>query len=147
MSEYYKFPLNFNELFKKNELPKCSDIGESISLHINLIITSKFGEYRFDPEFGSNIWDRDFENIGSNDDWSNRVSGALKSIIVKYEPRLKGVSVVAEISQEEIFDSGSKGSALRVKQRVIVTVEGALVSTNERFETTQRLFISPLSYD
>src|ERR1700677_3510421 len=105
--EYYKLPLKFNDLFKKKELPNCRDIGESISQHINLIITSRFGEYRFDRSFGSNIWEYDFENITTNDDWSEKISGSLKTIIEQHEPRLKNIFVHAEIMQEEISTSGS----------------------------------------
>src|ERR1017187_9062277 len=100
--EYYKLPLKFSDLFKKKELPKCKDIGESISQNIHLMITSKFGAYRYDPTFGSNIWDSDFENIFANDDWSERVSKALRDIIAAHEPRLKNIVVTAEINQEEI---------------------------------------------
>lgn len=144
--EYYKLPIKFNDLFRKKELPTCRDIGESISQHINLIITSRFGEYRFDRTFGSNIWEYDFENIITNDDWSEKISVSLKNIIAQHEPRLKDISVNAQIMQEEIATGGSN-TALRIKQRVIVKVEGTLTSTNESFETTQKLFISPLSFD
>ena len=144
--EYYKLPIKFGDLMKKRELPRCRDIGESISQNIHLMITSRFGEYRFDPTYGSNIWDSDFENIFAEADWSDRVSEALKKIIELHEPRLKNVSVMAAINQEEI--PGSKNNPqYRIKQRVIVEIEGTLTTTNERFSTTQKLYISPLSFD
>ena len=139
-------PLKFGDLLKKKELPKCRDIGESISQNINLMITSKFGEYRYDPTFGSNIWDSDFENIFANDDWSERVSGSLKSIIEAHEPRLKNIVVTAAINQEEIPSSGTNPQ-YRIKQKVVVQIEGSLANTNERFSTTQKLYVSPLSFD
>ncbi len=144
--EYYKLPLKFGDMMKKRELPKCRDIGESISQNINLMITSKFGEYRFDSTFGSNIWDSDFENIFANDDWSDVVSKALRDIIVLHEPRLKNVEVKAEINQEEIPGSGADPQ-YRIKQKVVVQISGNLTDTNERFSTTQKLYISPLSFD
>jgi phage baseplate assembly protein W len=144
--EYYKLPLKFGDIMKKKELPMCKDIGESISQNIHLMITSKFGEYRFDPTFGSNIWDSDFENIFANDDWSDRVSNSLKEIIVLHEPRLKNIEVTAEINQEEIADN-SANPQYRIKQKVVVRIEGTLTNTNERFSTTQKLYISPLSFD
>ncbi|HWB62834.1 MAG TPA: GPW/gp25 family protein [Chitinophagales bacterium] len=146
MNEYYRIPLKFSDLFKKKELPRCRDVGESISQHIHLILTSQFGEYRYDPTFGCNIWDHDFENIFINEDWNDRVSGSLKQAIDRHEPRLKNASVRAEIMQEEI-QPGSKATPMRIKQKVVVHVEGVLSSTNERFETTQKLYLSPLSYD
>ena len=144
--EYYKLPLKFGDLMKKKELPKCRDIGESISQNINLMITSKFGEYRFDPTYGSNIWDSDFENIFAEADWSDRVSDALKSIIELHEPRLKNVLVTASINQEEI-PATKANPQYRIKQKVVVQIEGNLTNTNERFSTTQKLYISPLSFD
>ena len=144
--EYYKLPLKFGDLFKKKELPKCKDIGESISQNIHLMITSKFGEYRYDPTFGSNIWDSDFENIFANDDWSERVSKALRDIIAAHEPRLKNIVVTAEINQEEI-PATAANPQYRIKQKVVVRIEGTLSNTNERFSTTQKLYISPLSFD
>jgi predicted component of type VI protein secretion system len=146
MSEYYRVPLKLNELYKKAELGKCRDVGESISQHINLIITSRFGEYRFDSSFGSNIWEHDFENLTTNDEWSEKISGSLKNIIELHEPRLKNIFVNAEIMQEEI-STAAAAAPLRIKQRVVVRVEGKLAATNENFETTQKLFISPLSFD
>ena len=144
--EYYKLPLKFGDIIKKKELPKCKDIGESISQNIHLMITSKFGEYRFDSTFGSNIWDSDFENIFANDDWSDTVSKALRDIIVLHEPRLKNVEVKSEINQEEIPGSGADPQ-YRIKQKVVVQISGNLSDTNERFSTTQKLYISPLSFD
>jgi phage baseplate assembly protein W len=146
MNEYYRIPLKFGDLFKKQELPKCRDIGESISQNIHLMITARFGEYRYDPGFGSEIWDNDFENIFANDEWNERVSRSLKEIIEKHEPRLKDVSVKAEITQEEIPNKGPE-HLLRIKQKVIVRVEGKLSSTNEHFESIQKLYVSPLSFD
>lgn len=144
--EYYKLPLRFDDLMKKKELNRCKDIGESISQNIHLMITSKFGEYRFDTAYGSNIWDSDFENIFANEDWSDKVSGALRNIIVAHEPRLKNVEVKAEINQEEIADNSSNPQ-YRIKQKVVVRIDGNLTNTNERFSTTQRLYVSPLSFD
>ena len=144
--EYYKLPLKFGDIMKKKELPKCRDIGESISQNINLMITSKFGEYRFDPTYGSNIWDSDFENIFANEDWSSRVSKSLTDIIALHEPRLKNIEVTAEINQEEIADN-SANPQYRIKQKVVVNIQGTLTNTNERFSTTQRLYVSPLSFD
>jgi len=144
--EYYKLPLKFADIMKKKELPKCKDIGESISQNINLMITSKFGEYRFDQTFGSNIWDSDFENIFANEDWSTRVSQSLTDIIALHEPRLKNIVVTAEINQEEIADN-SANPQYRIKQKVVVNIQGTLTNTNERFNTTQRLYVSPLSFD
>ena len=144
--EYYKLPIKFGDLMKKRELPRCRDIGESISQNIHLMITSKFGEYRFDPTYGSNIWDSDFENIFAEADWSDRVSEALKTIIELHEPRLKNVTVSASINQEEI-PATKNNPQYRIKQKVVVEIEGSLTTTNERFSTTQKLYISPVSFD
>jgi predicted component of type VI protein secretion system len=144
--EYYKLPIKFGDLMKRRELPRCRDIGESISQNIHLMITSRFGEYRFDPTYGSNIWDSDFENIFAEADWSDRVSEALRMIIELHEPRLKNVTVMASINQEEI-PASKNNPQYRIKQRVVVEIEGVLTTTNERFSTTQKLYISPLSFD
>jgi len=146
MVEYYRIPLKFSDLFKKHELPKCRDIGESISQNIHLMITSRFGEYRFDQTYGSSIWDSDFENIFANDDWNEKISNSLRQIIETHEPRLKDIMVYAEITQEEI-PATAANPQYRIKQKVSVRVEGTLTSTNERFETTQKLYVSPLSFD
>ncbi|MDX2002103.1 MAG: GPW/gp25 family protein [Chitinophagales bacterium] len=142
MVEYYSMPLKFADLFKKKELARCRDIGDSISQNIQLILTSRFGEYRYDPTYGCDIWEHDFENIFLQDNWNDRVSNSLKLIIEQHEPRLKDIDVSAVVSQEELSGTGNR----RIKQRVTVTVRGKLVTTNERFETVQKLFISPLSF-
>ena len=60
---YYDLPIRFDLLMQKNrELPTCS-LDKSIAQNIFLIITSKFNEHRFDPTYGCEIWETDFELI------------------------------------------------------------------------------------
>ncbi|MCC6599669.1 MAG: GPW/gp25 family protein [Crocinitomicaceae bacterium] len=146
MSRYYRFPLDMGAVIQKKDLA-ATDLDKSIAQNIYLILTTEFGEYRYDESFGCSIWDHDFENIVSVHAWKDQIAQSVKLSVLKHEPRLSNVRVKVEIGQEEKALI-SKKTISRLKKCIDVTVSGNFVDTNQPFSPyTQRLYISPFSFD
>ncbi len=146
MDQYYKFPINFSRLINKGELATCS-LEKSIAQNTYLILTSEFGEYRFDESYGCSVWEHDFENIVSVHAWKDRMAQSVKQSLIRHELRLSNTIVRIDIGQEETTMEGKK-SINRIKKCVDITVSGVIAETNQPFPPyTQRLYISPFSFD
>jgi len=144
--KYYRFPINFGKLIRKGELPVCS-MEKSIAQNIYLILTSEFGEYRFDESYGCSVWEHDFENIISINSWKDRMAQSVKQSLLFHENRLSNTMVRIDIGQEELAMQG-KEHINRIKKCVDITVSGTIVETNQPFPPyKQRLYISPFSFD
>jgi len=147
MNRYYRFPLVFEDVIQKKEL-KMTDLNKSIAQNIYLILTSEFGEYRFDDSYGCSIWEHDFENISSVHTWKDQIAQSTRQSILRHEPRLDQVKVKVEIGLEEKKLMVVSRSVSRLKKCVDITVTGNIVETNQTFPAyTQRLYISPFSFD
>ncbi|MDZ4822258.1 MAG: GPW/gp25 family protein [Flavobacteriales bacterium] len=146
MSSYYRFPLNFSNLIQKKELATCG-LEKSIAQNIYLILTSQFGEFRYDETYGCSIWEHDFENIVSVHSWKDRIAQSIRLSLIRHEMRLLNPTVRIEIGQEEKVMPG-KEHISRIKKCIDITVSGTIAETNEPFTPyTQRLYISPFSFD
>lgn len=70
---------------------KKTGMQESISNSIGLILSTRRGSLSFDPEYGCDLWEReysDFFMVNRSD-----VQGSVRGAITKNEPRLYNVSV------------------------------------------------------
>ncbi len=142
---YYKLPLFFENLISKNKELDPSSKGESIAAHVYLIITSKFGESRFDETYGCEIWDFDFMNITNQSNWKTRIVQSVENSIAKHEKRLMNVKVNLDIKEEEV--SSASTNVVNVKKAVRISVSAKLADTNEPFTFMQKMFLSPLSFE
>jgi phage baseplate assembly protein W len=92
--DYLSLPL----ALKKGYLNK-TDLYESISHHIGLILSAREGILPFEPEFGCNIWEKEFSDIYTMSRADIRAS--IRNAIDKFEKRLYNVSVsISEVSTE-----------------------------------------------
>jgi phage baseplate assembly protein W len=141
---YYKIPLQLGAVMEGNELPAC-DLQQSILQNLELIITTRFGEHRSNPEFGCEIWDLDFELIVSAAVWEEKLRQSLLRSITLHERRLSNTEVVVAIADME------KVNVIRqiteVKKRVNIRVTGTVQKTGEPFSYSTHMFLSPLSLD
>ncbi|WP_340199094.1 GPW/gp25 family protein [Ascidiimonas sp. W6] len=142
INSYYKIPLETKKIID-NENVKKSNIRESISDYIHLIVTTHFGECSFDESFGCSIWDVDFDNLTSTNKLRDLISESLRLNISTQEKRLKKTQIKVTIRQEE-FNEGKK--LKRVKKRVDIKIDGIVRQTNEAFSCIERFYIAPLSY-
>jgi predicted component of type VI protein secretion system len=101
LASYYTLPFDVGLITKKVELPRCS-LRQSIAHHLHLLLTTSFGELLSDEQFGSNIWDADFDNIDFRSRQKEVILQSLLAAIKKYEPRIENVRVETTMYQEEV---------------------------------------------
>lgn len=142
---YYKLPIFFEKLISKNKELEPSSKGESIAAHVYLIITSKFGESRFDETYGCEIWDFDFVNISNQSNWKARIIKSVENSIAKHEKRLMSVRVTLDLTEEDVVSTTS--NVINVKKAIRIAVAANLTETNEPFSFVQKMFLSPLSFE
>ncbi len=140
----YKIPINFNSLIKKREAEVCS-YHESIAQNIFLILTTKYQESRYDPEFGNELWDWDFQYVPNEMIWLDKIAKSVRSSLIKYETRLFDIEVDIKIEQEELYFAQS--DLHHIKKKLEVYIKALITKTREPFHFRQVLYISPISFD
>ncbi|OON69085.1 GPW/gp25 family protein [Hymenobacter sp. CRA2] len=136
--QYYRLPLDFEALLQRRPLARCSE-QESIAQHLYLMLTTYFGESRFDPTFGCVVWEQDFEAM-TNMRWKDTVQRSVEEAIRRNEPRLEQIKVAVAVEDFEL-----KGVHQRIRKRLEVTVRAVLPRTNEPFGFKADLFVAPLA--
>ena len=140
MNEYYRLPLRLGDVTRKKEIPKCT-IPESVAQMVHLILTTAYGECTHNPLFGSEIWEKDFENIANSQLYRENLRKSIQNAIEINETRLTGIKVDIQMEQVDYMFFNR-----RTKSRIKIRVTGTLVKTNEPFSVTDQFFIGPLSY-
>ncbi len=138
----YKKPFSFNR-FLKNQDFEQQDLGISISQNIELIIFTRYGEHRYDPEFGCEIWDLDFELIVSESSWEEKLRQSMIKSIKKYEQRIYNVEI--EIKIKEVSKFYPIRNVTEIKKQVEIVIKGLVMQTGETYFFSTLLFLSPLS--
>jgi len=140
---YLKFPVRFSKVLEGRELITCSDVGDSIAQYIQLLLITRPGENRFDPQFGCAIWDLDFELVVNEGTWKEGFRVAVVDAIRQYEKRIENVKVDLNIETVERHIGIKKRPELR--RRAMVYIRANIVETGEYFTFSTQLFLSPLS--
>ena len=138
---YYALPLNFSDIIDKKPQVTCS-LKASIAQNAYLILTTHFGESRYDPKFGCLIWDQDFE-ILVNIKWKDNVRLSLEEAVQLYEKRLTRVKVKVDADEFEYISDDRTW----IKKRLSIWITGTLLKTNEKFEFLEHIYLSPMSID
>lgn len=138
----YKKPLALHKIFAGHDLAK-QDTGASISQYIELIIFTRFGEHRFKPDFGCEIWDLDFELIISESMWEEKLRQSLLRSITQYEQRIYDVQIDVHIKEVNKFYP--LRNVNEIKKKVEIIVSGKMQQTGENYVFNTSLFLSPLS--
>ncbi len=138
--DYLKLPLDLSSALK-GKLEKCS-YEESIAQHIMMLIVTHYGEVEGKDDYGSVIWDLEYNQVVINNDWEEDVRKSLELTISTYEQRLKEVKVRVALTEveEEI-----RNKYPNARRRVKIWVSGQLVSNGKSFNFSTHLFISPIS--
>lgn len=84
--EYLSLPF----ALRKGYLRK-TDISESISNSIGLILSTRRGSLPFDPEYGCDLWEKEYSDLFMVN--KSDVQGSIRNAISKFEPRLYNISV------------------------------------------------------
>jgi phage baseplate assembly protein W len=66
-------------------------IQDSISNSIGLILSTRKGSLPFDPEYGCDLWEREYSDLFMVS--KSDVQGSVRNAITRNEPRLYNVSV------------------------------------------------------
>jgi hypothetical protein len=109
---------------------------------IHLILTSSFGELKFDDRFGFDLWQHDFDNVYNVNIFKEELRKSVIQSIEDNEKRIKNVKVELEINQILL-----KVMNKRTKVRVKLTINGLTEKTNEQFSHEEMFYIGPLSYN
>jgi len=139
---FYNKPFRFGAVLAGGELSQA-DLGRSISNHIELIIFTRYGEHRYNENFGCEIWDLDFELIVSEALWEEKFRKSLLKSIIDNEARLYDVSVEVRITEVENVYPLRK--ITEIKKKVDITVRANIKLTGEKYFFNTALFLSPLS--
>ena len=139
---FYHKPFRFNSLFSGADL-QVTDLGKSISNHLELIIFTRYGENRHNHNFGCEIWDLDFELIVSESLWEEKFRKSLLKSITEYETRIYQTEVEVRITEVENVYPLRK--ITEIKKKVDISVRGLIKATAEKYFFNIALFLSPLS--
>lgn len=140
--KYYKIPFDFDDLFNVDasdyqkrksaylQLKKSQSLIRSVDEHIELLLTTHMGEYKYDHDFGFVIWQREFENMeidkfNTHSHPKQEIEESIKKTLAKFEPRLKKVEIDILFVYKKLF----KGKS--IKYFVDVTVRGVIVNNIE----------------
>lgn len=137
---FYRLPLDLGSLLERQPLPRCG-VQESIAQHLYLLLTTHFGEARYDAEFGCQVWEQDFEAMTTMR-WKDSVQRSVEAAIRRFEPRLQRARVQVGLSDFEL-----KNTPQRIRKRLEVTINGSLHHTDEPFAFQASLFVAPLAID
>lgn len=137
---YYQLPLDLEGILERRQLLRCS-MEDSIAQHIYLLLTTYFGESRYEPAFGCQVWEQDFEAMTTMR-WKDRVQQSVEQSLRVYEPRLVQARV-----QVAIMDFELRGVSQRIRRRLEITVTAILYRTREPFAFQASLFVAPLAVE
>jgi len=140
--KYIKLPIDFSEMLQGKMQNRCL-IEESIAQYIMMQITSRYGEVAGRNDFGSDIWDLEFNQLVKIYEWEERVRVSLLNSIIKYETRLVGVKVSVSLSEIDTDVDSEKYS--QVRRKAVISVSGNIVQTGTAFNFNTSLYVSPLS--
>ncbi len=144
-AKLYQMPLDFGALMKRNrDLPSAA-LGTSIAQNIFLIISARYQEHRFDPEFGCEIWEKDFETITNQAVWQEQVNRSIVKSLRRYERRLENIDVDVRITEQPYVNPTT--GVHSIKKKIVVTVKGIIKATGEPFTFSPQLYLSPISID
>lgn len=140
-ASYYKIPLDFKNLTSGRETEKVN-IDESIAQFISVIITTVFGEYKYDEEFGTIIWDTDFNQLDNPNLLKEQIKNSIFEKIDQYEKRIR-ITNVQLVVVEDTLRSDIK---IRVKKRLDVLINGIVKQTNQPYYFRSSYYMAPFSY-
>lgn len=130
-------------LMQPQHLPKVP-VVEAIRQHIDLLLATRLGEYRYDPAMGSAVWQGDYAAITNPTLWKSETEQAIAQLILHYEKRLITTRVYVDVDELELLDQD--GGRTRARKRLTIRVGGTLIDTGETLpELAFTLYINPVA--
>jgi len=141
--KYIKLPINFADVVNGKSRQYCS-YEESIAQYLMMMITSRYGEVVSRVDFGSAIWELEFNQLVKVYDWEEQVKRSLKETITKYEHRLDDLKIDVRLDQIDT-DFGNREESAQVRKQASISVEGKIKHSGTRFTFNTQLLVSPLA--
>ncbi len=138
---FYKIPFDFNRLTKGEDSRKVT-IEESLAQYMALIISTTFGEYKYDDNFGTIIWETDFNQLANPNQLKDQIKESVFDQVKKYEKRL----IVTDVALNVVEDTLSQESTIRVKKRLDIIVYGIIKQTNQPYYFKSSYYLAPFSF-
>jgi phage baseplate assembly protein W len=138
---YYRIPLDFKKLTKGEDNYKVT-IEESLAQFISLILTTIFGEYKYDEEFGTIIWETDYNFLANPNLIKDEIKGSVFEKVKTYEKRL----IVTDVTLAVVEDTISYDTNIRVKKRLDIIVYGIIKLTNQPYYYRSSYYMAPFSF-
>lgn len=138
---FYKLPFDYTKLTTGEDATKVT-IEESLAQFISVIITTIFGEYKYDPEFGTVIWDTDFNLLANPNQLKDLIKESVHEKVNQYEKRLKVTEVTLGVNENTL----SYETNIRVKKRLDIVVYGIIKNTNQPYYYKSSYFLAPFSF-
>ena len=129
---YYKLPIDFEGLIKKQDLAKIA-LEDSISQSIYTLMTTTFGECKFDETYGCELWDSDFDLLKSDNELKVFVAKSLKNSIAQHEKRIFLQEIDVRISEQNLGEINKKRiKKLLLRNKLLITKQSTqLLRTNK----------------
>lgn len=137
---FYKIPLDYKKLTVGGDVQKVT-IEESLAQFISLVITTIFGEYKYDEEFGTVIWETDFNLLANPNQIKDQIKESVFEKVKKYEQRL----IVTDVTLNVVEDTLSFETNIRVKKRLNIVVYGIMKQTNQPYYYSSSYYLAPFS--
>ena len=138
---YYKIPFDYKKLSNGDDATKVT-IEESLAQFISVIISTIFGEYKYDGEFGTIIWDTDFNLLANPNKLKDMIKESIHEKVNQYEKRLTVTEVTLGVNENTL----SYETNIRVKKRLDITVYGVIKKTNEPYYFKSSYYLAPFSF-
>lgn len=142
MQPLYHFPIDFAALLQKKPQPRAT-LKESIREYIFLLLLTQRGEWRFDPDFQCVLWEKDFEQTDNLNLWLDEVKADVKRSVSQYETRMK-IKMV-DIQRDEIPELNEENKVRRIRNRLIIRVQGTILESGENFDENFLMFFGPIT--
>ena len=140
MADFYSIPLSFIGLFEQKDQNLQVPTEESLRQHISLIITTRLGDFRFDPTYGCKIWEVDFVVPSNLNTWKDEIKESLEEAILTHEKRIEQIDrFVVRVER------GDPNGIRRINQRLEIELSGRVKGTNNPFEYYETLYFNPVS--
>lgn len=137
---FYKIPFDFKKLTVGQDARKVT-IEESLAQFIALVITTVFGEYKYDEDFGTIIWETDFNQLANPTQLKDQIKESVFEKVKKYEKRL----IVTDVVLGVVEDTLSFDIKIRVKKRLDIIVYGIIKQTNQQYYFKSSYYLAPFS--
>lgn len=145
----YNMPLNFSDLRKKGGKLKKVDLHESVRQNIFMMLISRYGSLRADPEYGWGFWEHDFDHAKVIDKKGLEFEREIRHIILDRERRLSPDELKVNLKITRAGLPGKRGKKIHGLKKIIqVIISGRLLENNEEF-TPQPflLYFSPVAIE